>query len=471
MPDSYEPIHNVLLNTTTHATTPFLSKTDNGSILNRFSSDMTLLSQDMPFYFMYGLMFFFAVWVDLAIIASGAYFVATIFPVFAGFMFYIQRFYLKTSRQMRLLDIESRAPLFTLVNETVAGIEQIRASSSTTYTRQEMLAKLELSQKAYYMMFSIQQWLYLTLDMSVFVLATALVAFAVHLPHSSSPNGLGLALVNTIGLSQEIGSAIRYWADAETCIGALTRVLDFERTTPRESTSDKASVSPSWPEKGEIVFDNVSAQYDTESSAKVNALSNVSFAVQAGQKVGIVGRTGSGKSTLLTAILQMLPYEGSIQIDGRELVDVSQDIIRSRITTITQSSMLLAETVRTNINPSGYDVTDSTIFELLRKLGILDHIEASGGLDAIATSIPLSDGKRQVLNIARGMIQHQQTKSKVVLMDEITSQVDSETDKRIQDVVKDVFEGCTMLVIAHRIETLHDADLMLTVANGTVSIE
>lgn len=465
--NSYEKIHDSLLDTTIHAKTQFLSKTDNGSLLNRFSNDMTLITQDLPLALMYSSMFFFAVWVDLAIIASGAYYVAIVFPVFLGGLFYAQQIYLRTSRQMRILEIESRTPLITLTSETMAGIEQIRTSKWTCFFKLDLLSKLEYSQKAYYMMNSIQQWLLLMLDLSVVMLATALVAIALHLPHSSSANGLGLALVNMIGLSMELGHTMRYWAEGETCLGAVTRTHEFQNTTPQEPEDGKNTVGPSWPEQGEIEFSNVSAQYGAEGSGSV--LSDVSFSALAGQKVGIVGRTGSGKSTLLMTILQMLPYEGSIRIDGQELSAVHPDIIRSRITTLTQSSMVLSGSVRHNLNPSDEHFEDAAMIDILTRLNIWSHISVAGGLDANMADVQLSDGQRQVINIARGVLHHRRTGSKLALMDEITSQVDYETDKIIQTVVKQEFAGSTLLVIAHRAETLHDADKILTVAGGKVS--
>lgn len=467
-PISYDKIHNNLLDATAHATSQFLSKTDNGSLLNRFSNDMSLISQDLPFAFMYAVMFFFAVWVDLGIIASGAYYVAAIFPIFLGALYYVQRYYLRTSRQMRVIEIESRAPLVGLINEVIDGIEQIRTFGWTSAFRADLMTRLESSQKAYYMMMSIQQWLLLALDLSVLVLATALVAIALHLPHSSSANGIGLALVNMISLSQEMSLCIKWWAEAETCIGAVTRTLDFVKTTPQETQDAETQVDRSWPEKGEIIFSDMSAKYGKTDSDTANVLSDVSLTVQAGKKVGIVGRTGSGKSTLFMTILQMVPYEGSIKIDGTELREISQDIIRANITTLTQSSMLLSGSVRLNINPSEQHVEDASIIAVLERLDIWAHVEANGGLEADISDIPLSDGQKQVLNIARGVVHHQRTGSKVALMDEITSQVDYETDRTIQEVVNSEFKDCTVLVIAHRAETLHDADMILTVADGKV---
>lgn len=463
---SYKNIHNNLLDATVHAQTQFLSKTDNGSLLNRFSSDMTLITHDLSLALMYCSMFSFAVVIDLVIIACGAYYVAIVFPVFLGILAYAQQLYLRTSRQMRVLEIEARTPLITLVNETMAGIEQIRTSQWTSVFKQDLLKKLDYSQKAFYAMNSIQQWLFLMLDMSVVVLATALVAIALHIPHSSSANGLGLALVNMIGMSMELGHAMRYWAEGETCLGAVTRTREFQITTPQEPLNGTNMVQPSWPEQGEIEFNSVSAQYGVEGSGKV--LSDVSFVAKAGQKVGIVGRTGSGKSTLLTAILQMLPYEGSIRIDGQELSAIQPDIIRSRITTLTQSSMLLSGTVRYNLNPSEEYFEDSTMIDLLTRLNIWSLILDAGGLDAIMADIKLSDGQRQVVNIARGVLHHRRTGSKLALMDEITSHVDYETDKVIQTVIAEEFKGSTVLVIAHRAETLLDADKILTVADGKV---
>ncbi|CEJ86129.1 hypothetical protein VHEMI04016 [[Torrubiella] hemipterigena] len=476
---SYDNIHNKLLHATMAATWQFLSTTDTGSLLNRFGQDMVLSSQDLPYSLMYGLMQFFSVLVGMGIIASGVYYAAVVVPLFFAFLVRLQRFYLKTSRQMRLLQIEATAPLYTLFNETASGIQHIRAFKWTSFYQEELIETLDYAQRPFYQMLSIQQWLFLVLDLGVCALATVAVALGLYIRETSSANGLGLALISFIALSVEISLCLRHWADAETSIGAVSRVLDYEESTPKErqltpDDDDDDAIDSCWPEEGRLNFSKVIAQYNSADPNSPQALIDVAFEARPGETVGIIGRTGSGKSSILMVILQMMDYVGSIQIDGVELRSIPPETIRSRITTITQDTVHIPGSIRLNMDPFGDNVgrsvNDKELVDVLQKVGLWEHIARRGGLDALLSKVKLSDGQRQMLNVARGIVHHIRTDSRIALLDEITSQVDSKTDEQIQIAISCYFRDCTVLAIAHRLETLRHADTIMTVTSGRISV-
>lgn len=477
---SYSNIHHKLLYATIAATWQYLSITDHGILLNRFGQDMVLSSQDLPFSLMYGLMQFFSVIAGIAIISSGVYFAALVIPILFGFLIRLQRFYLKTSRQMRLLQIEATAPLYTLFNDTTLGIQHIRAFQWSSFYEEEFIERLDYAQRPFYQMLSIQQWLFLVLDLGIFVLATVVVTLALHLREDSSVNGLGLALVSVMRMSEEMSLCLRHWADAETSIGAVSRVLDYEESTPKErqltpdDDDDDDAIDSCWPEEGRLKFSKVIAQYNSADPNSPQALIDVAFEARPGEKVGIIGRTGSGKSSILMVILQMMDYVGSIQIDGVELRSIPPKIIRSRITTITQDTVLIPGSIRLNMDPFGDNVgrsvNDKDLVDVLQKVGLWEHIARRGGLDALLSKVKLSDGQRQMLNVARGIVHHIRTDSRIALLDEITSQVDSKTDEQIQIAISCYFRDCTVLAIAHRLETLRHADTIMTVTSGRISV-
>lgn len=176
---------------------------------------------------------------------------------------------------------------------------------------------------------------------------------------------------------------------------------------------------------------------------------------------------------MIMAALKMMQYEGSIKVDGVELRQISGDTLRSRITTIGQESVILPGSIRYNLHPyasADNVVTDDAMIGILGKVGLWEHLELHDGLDASVASLQLSEGQQQLLNIARGMLHHIHQKTKIVFMDEVSSQLDKDTDDRVQEAINEVFETCTMLVIAHRRETLQEMDAILTVADGGVSL-
>lgn len=169
-----------------------------------------------------------------------------------------------------------------------------------------------------------------------------------------------------------------------------------------------------------------------------------------------------------------MQYEGSIKLDGIELRAVSNELIRSRITAIDQDFIILPGSIRFNLYPYMESilpaVDDELLIRMLEKVGLWWYINCRGGLDADVSSIGLSQGQQQMLNIARGMVHHKHTNSKLVLMDEITSQLDYQTDRDLQRGLYDVFQRATMIVVGHRVGSLKNMDFVVNILDGTTTV-
>ena len=198
----------------------------------------------------------------------------------------------------------------------------------------------------------------------------------------------------------------------------------------------------------------------------------MSVAIHAGTKNAIVGRTGSGKTSLFLTLLNFLEYTGSIIIDGIEVSTVPRSVLRSRIISISQDLIHLPSSVRDNLTPHDMNksaegrVPEAAIFGALAKVGLDDYIRTHGGLDVALDDIDLSQGQRQLFALARALIQMNKTRSKIILVDEATSSVDVECEKKMQAVMDEVFEGYTVLTIAHRMHTMNAAHCILEMSHG-----
>lgn len=405
--------------------------------------------------------------IDFIIIASGASYAGLVVPVLFVFLVFVQRFYMATSRQLRNLQLEATAPLMTHLNETASGIRHIRTFRTMGKFTDAMLNRLDSSLRPHYQMECTQLWLLCVLEMSVTVMAIIVIAVGIVINKPGSANGLGLSMVNMISLGMGISATFNMWSKMETALTSVGRIKTFEEDTPQEPVVE-TEVAADWPAQGRIEFHDVSAKYDPNGDESTVVLHNVNLTIEAGKKVGIVGRTGSGKTALMMSLAKMVSCTGAITIDGINLNLVNNELLRARITAIPQDSIEIPGTLRFNICPFEYGakVEDSLMISILTRTGIWEYLSERGGLDAEIKSLKLSPGQRQMVCITRGVVHHLHTQSKVVLMDEISSQLDYETDKTVQEVLEAEFKDCTVLTIAHRTETLSNVDMLIEMADG-----
>lgn len=162
-------------------------------------------------------------------------------------------------------------------------------------------------------------------------------------------------------------------------------------------------------------------------------------------------------------------------MDGVDITSILPQELRSRITVIPQDPIELPGSVRFNLRPWNFDSASvendhALIQEALETVELWEHVSTNGGLDADFASLPLSQGQKQLFCLSRAILHHRSTNSKIVLADEATSSVDLKTDRRMQSIIRKAFAGCTMVVVAHRTETIRDADLIVRLESGRLEI-
>lgn len=254
-------LHRRLLKAVTAAPLSSLILVDTGFILNRFSQDMSLLDMRLPGAMIQTLDGLLDAIAEGVLIAQSSPWTAlTFFPLLA-ILYAIQKFYLRTSRQIRHLDLEAKSPLFTSIIETCDGITTIRAFAWQETFRQLNMSLIDESQKPFYLMYSIQCWLTLVLNLLVMGILVVLVALAVELRNTSG-GALGVALNNVSAISATLAYVIQAWTSLETSIGALARLKSFQSETPSEHLPNEChDPGSTWPSTGMIQFIDVTTQY------------------------------------------------------------------------------------------------------------------------------------------------------------------------------------------------------------------
>ncbi|XHG07806.1 hypothetical protein AWENTII_010938 [Aspergillus wentii] len=465
MPKSAISLHWRLLDAVIQAPLSFFASTDSGVTLNRFSQDMTLVDLALPIALMSTSEAFFSCLATVGLIATGSAFMAVTIPFTLVTLYLLQKIYLKTSRQLRFLDLESRSPLYSHFTEILEGLPTIRAFGWQAASTKVLIRYLDQSQKPYYMLLCAQRWLNLVLDIVVMALATIVVALAVKLRGSTNAGLLGVALNNILGFNQSLSYLITSWTTIETSLGAIARVKSFVESTPSEIPPHGSSDPPvGWPTKGEISIQDLCLSY--RDGALV--LDNISMLISPGAKIGICGRTGSGKSSLILALLRLIhPTQGKIITDGIDTATMSPPAVRDGLIAVPQDPFTLLGSVRYNADIMSAS-NDEEIIAVLKQVGVWEAIQARGGLDAILEDHPLSQGEQQLFCLARAIIKKRTTKHgcQVLILDEATSSMDAETDRQTQKVLREVFHDCTVVSVAHKLDTIIDFDRIAVLEDG-----
>lgn len=426
---------------------------------------------------------FFTIIIDIGVIAAGATYASPILPVFILLVYGIQFFYLRTSRQLRFLELDASKVLYKLFKESGKGVAHIRAFEWEIGFTKQLYAAVNNTQRPVYSLSCLQQWLSSVLSSATTVAAICVVTLAVKFSSKTSQAAIGLALLSLIGFSELVGEWINMWTGTETSIGAVSRTREFANSTPAEEDANEtkrlaATIPHDWPKSGSMELENLSAAYQAKSAVPHTAFQNVTVSIPSGAKVGIVGRTGSGKSSLLLTILHLLEHSGVVRIDGLDIRRVPRNMLRSRITTITQSGIELPGSVRFNINPWGGTqlgqaaVTDDMIIAVLQHIGsgLWEVIESRGGLDAEMNKLQLSQGQKQLIQLARAVIHKQSFASKIVLVDEGSASLDQDSESRVQTLMDEEFRDCTVLTISHRPTSSQHADFFIRMTDGKAEI-
>ncbi|XP_055346994.1 multidrug resistance-associated protein 1-like [Paramacrobiotus metropolitanus] len=461
-------LHRGMLMRIMRAPMSFFDTTPLGRIVNRFSKDVEIVDSMIPLN-MEGVIYcFLSVVFTLVVISiSTPIFSPVIIPL-AIFYFLVQRFYIASNRQLKRLEAISRSPIYSHFQESVQGSSVILAARQGERFIVENERRVDANNMSFFLNILSQRWVAIRMDCVGNLITFFAAVFAVlskSLDMGADPENIGLSISYSLSVTQVMNWMVRNISDLESNVVSVERIKEYSEI-PNEASwvIDGKRPPKDWPPAGRVRFENYQTRYRPELDL---VLRGVDCDIQPGEKIGIVGRTGAGKSSLTLALFRIIEAAGGqIEIDAQNIGDMGLHDVRSRITILPQEPVLFSGSLRLNLDPFDKH-NDEEIWSALEHSHLktfvsalpdgLTHLVAEGGEN-------LSVGQRQLICLARALLR----KTKILVLDEATAAIDLETDALIQETIRDKFSDCTILTIAHRINTIMDSTRVMVLDQGRV---
>uniref|UniRef100_W5LA76 ATP binding cassette subfamily C member 3 n=1 Tax=Astyanax mexicanus TaxID=7994 RepID=W5LA76_ASTMX len=459
-------LHQGLLDNKFHTPQAFFDTTPLGRIINRFSKDIYVIDEALPSTILMFLGTFFASVATMIVIVSSTPIFAVVIVPLALVYFFVQRFYVATSRQLKRLESVSRSPIYSHFSETITGTSVIRAYGRNSAFVLMSDMKVDENQKSYYPGIVSNRWLGIRIEFIGNCIVLFAAVFAVLEKENLSPGLVGLSVSYALQVTMSLNWMVRMTSDLESNIVAVERVKEYSETPPEAPWEVEDKKPPTdWPSEGNVEFADYSVRYREGLDL---VLRNISLRVKGGEKIGIVGRTGAGKSSMTLCLFRLLEAAGGeITIDGVKIKEIGLHDLRSKLTIIPQEPVLFSGTLRMNLDPfekySDDDMWNALTLSHLHKF--VSNQPAKLALECSEGGENLSVGQRQLICLARALLR----KTRILILDEATAAIDLETDDLIQSTIRTQFEDCTVFTIAHRLNTIMDYTRILVLDKGQIA--
>ncbi|CAK1546481.1 unnamed protein product [Leptosia nina] len=482
-------LHDTMFRGVTNAPMWFFHHNPSGRILNRFSKDMGQVDTLLPVALVDCLGFFLEVIAILVVVCLVNWWLLLPTAGVAFLLFLLRALFLSTSRELKRIEAIARSQSLNHAAATVSGLATIRSTGEQQRTLAQEFDKLQdLHSSSWALVLTTNRAFGFWMDMvCCLYLGTVTFSFFLFAGEGNMGGNVGLAITQVIGLVGMCQYGMRQTAEVENQMTSVERILEYTNLPPENpvepdhkalQTECPSVQFEEWPKNGEIVFEDVSLEYEkppkkepvTDPAPKVDdtayAIRGVNFSIRPGEKVAVVGRTGAGKSSLIAALFRLNKITGKVAVDGVTSELAGLRAWRSRLCALPQRPALFAATLRDNLDPE-QKYSDAQINAALHEVELQSLVSAlPGGLSSRVGDGGgnLSSGQRQLVCLARAAL----ARRAVLVLDEATANVDTETDRQIQSTIRSKFASSTVLTIAHRLNTVMDYDRVIVMDKGHV---
>ncbi|XP_069753242.1 ATP-binding cassette sub-family C member 5 isoform X3 [Narcine bancroftii] len=459
-------LHDELFRKILRAPMKFFDITPSGRILNRFSKDMDEVDTRLPFQTEMLIQNIILVFCCTGVIGSVfPWFLVAVGPLAILFMILnqVSRIFI---RELKRLDNITLSPFLSHVASSIQGLTTIHAYNKTAEYRHRYQELLDANQAPFFLFTCAMRWLAVRLDVVSIILIGTTAVIIVFMHGHIPPAYAGLAISYAIQLTGLFQFTVRLASETEARFTSVERIHHYIKILELEASAHIKDKTPpaDWPQHGQLTFGNVEMRY-RENLPLV--LKKVSFTIKPQEKIGIVGRTGSGKSSLGIALFRLVELSGgSIIIDGVNITEMGLADLRSKLSIIPQEPVLFTGTVRFNLDPF-QQFSEEQVWDALERTHMkecISQLPLKLESEVMENGENFSVGERQLICVARTLLR----RCKVLILDEATAAMDTETDSLVQETIRESFADCTMLTIAHRLNTVLSCDRVMVLSQGQV---
>ncbi|OMJ89258.1 hypothetical protein SteCoe_8646 [Stentor coeruleus] len=456
---SSQKLHNQALSGLAYTKSVFFDQNPTGRMLNRFSKDTSLMDETLVMTLGECVTTFTLVFGNFIVIVIINPYILIALAVMVTYFIILTRYLARINKDLKVLDLTTKSPIISLLNTSIHGLSTIRCLDLSHRLKREMRSSIGENLKSYISFQVIFRGIQMYLDIGPNIMNVVNIIVLVLIKDTMTPGLAGMSISLTITIMGYVGYLFRIGIDTDNNMASPQRLFEYQKLEPEGDHIKDGSFKIS---KGKIEVRELYMKYRENYDF---ALKGLNFTIQPGMKTGIIGRTGAGKSSIMQVLFRLTnPQQGTIFIDGQDYLKAGLHELRKQMSVIPQTATLFIASLKDNLDPF-HEHSDDEIKKVLGKVrlgGLLDHLPKGLESQINSKGLSLSAGQKQLVCLARAILR----RNKIVMIDEATANVDSETDEFIQSQLMKRFKNSTLLIVAHRLRTVIESDWMVVMDEG-----